>query len=69
MGYYTIRLDQNTSNLSLGKVCSHKRLTVDMAASPDIFQRKMLELIESLEYVQAHLDDILCMSCAVLRTT
>jgi hypothetical protein len=30
--------------------------------SPDIFQGKMSELMESLEYVQAYLDDFLCIS-------
>jgi hypothetical protein len=30
--------------------------------SPDIFQGKLLELMESLEYVRAYLDDLLCIS-------
>ncbi len=33
-----------------------------IADSPDIFQGKMLELMESLEYVRACLDDLLCIS-------
>jgi hypothetical protein len=33
-----------------------------VAGSPDIFQGKMSELIESLEYVRAYLDDLLCIS-------
>ncbi len=33
-----------------------------IAGPPDIFQGKMLELIESLEYVQAYLDDLLFIS-------
>jgi hypothetical protein len=33
---------------------------MDVAGSLDIFQGKMLELMESLEYVQAYLDDLLC---------
>jgi hypothetical protein len=33
-----------------------------IAGSPDIFQGKMLELMESLEYVRAYLDDVLCIS-------
>jgi hypothetical protein len=33
-----------------------------IAGSPDIFQSKMLELMEDLEYVQAYLDDLLCIS-------
>jgi hypothetical protein len=38
------------------------RLTMFMAGSPDIFQVKCKKLIESLEDVQAHLDDLLCIS-------
>jgi hypothetical protein len=38
-----------------------------IAGSPDIFQSKMLELIESLEYVQAYLDDLLCISRSSLE--
>jgi hypothetical protein len=30
--------------------------------SPDIFQEEMLELMETLEYVRAYLDDLLCIS-------
>ncbi len=33
-----------------------------IAGSLDIFQRKMSELMESLEYVRAYLDDLLCIS-------
>jgi hypothetical protein len=33
-----------------------------IAGSPDILQGKMLELMESLEYVRAYLDDLLCIS-------
>jgi hypothetical protein len=62
--HYTIRLDPDAS-----KICtiifpwekySYKQLLMGIAGSPDIFQDKMLELIESLEYVQAYLDDLLC---------
>jgi hypothetical protein len=38
-----------------------------IADSPDIFQVKMSELIESLEYVQAYLDDLLCISRSSLE--
>jgi hypothetical protein len=33
-----------------------------IAGFPDIFCGKMSELIESLEYVRAYLDDLLCIS-------
>ncbi len=66
MGYYTIRLDPDVS-----KICtiifpwskySYKRLPMGVAGSPDIFQEKMSELMETLEYVRAYLDDLLCIS-------
>jgi hypothetical protein len=66
MGYYTIRLDPDAS-----KICtiifpwgrySYKRLPMGITGSPDIFQGKMSELMESLEYVRAYLDDLLCIS-------
>ncbi len=61
MDYYTIRLDPDAS-----KICTNifpwgkYSLKVGIAASPDIFQGKMSELLESQEYIQAHLDDLLC---------
>jgi hypothetical protein len=33
-----------------------------ITGSPDFFQGKMLELMETLEYVRAYLDDLLCIS-------
>jgi hypothetical protein len=39
---------------------SYTRLSIGIAGSPDSFQRKMLELMESLEFVRAYLDDLLC---------
>ncbi len=32
------------------------------AGSPEIFQRKMSELMKTLEYVRSYLDDLLCIS-------
>ncbi len=66
MGYYTIRLDPDAS-----KICtiifpwgeySYKRLPIGIAGSPDIFQGKMSKLMESLEFVRAYLEDLLCIS-------
>jgi hypothetical protein len=55
VGYYTIRLDPNASKIctvifAWGKY-SNKQLPMGIAGSPDIFQGKMSELMESLEYV------------------
>ncbi len=33
-----------------------------IAGSPDIFQAGMMKLMESLEYVRAYIDDLLCIS-------
>jgi hypothetical protein len=64
MGYYTIRLDPDASKICTiifpwGKY-SYKQLPMGIADSPYIFQGKMSELMESLEYVRAYLDDLLC---------
>jgi hypothetical protein len=66
MGYYTIRLDPDVSKICTiifpwGKY-SYKRLPMGIAGSADIIQGKMSELMESLEYVRAYLDDLLCIS-------
>jgi hypothetical protein len=66
MGYYTIILDPDASKICTiifpwGKY-SYKQLPMGIAGSPDIFQGKMLELMKSLEYVRAYLDDLLCIS-------
>ncbi len=66
MGYYTIRLDLDASKICTiifpwGKY-SYKQLPMGIAGSPDIFRGKMLDLMESLEYVRAYLDDLFCIS-------
>ncbi len=55
MGYYTIRLDPDASRICTvifhwGKYF-YKRLPMGIAGSHDIFQSKMSELMEDLEYV------------------
>jgi hypothetical protein len=63
MGYYTIRLDPTAT-----KMCtiifpwdkySYQRLTVGFAGSADIFQAEMGNLMATLEYVRACIDDLL----------
>ncbi len=66
MGYYTIRFDPNASKICTiifpwGKY-SYKQLPMGTAGSPEILQGEMSELMESLEYVRAYLDDLLCIS-------
>ena len=66
MGYYTIRLDADSSKictiiLPWGKY-SHQRLPIGVARSPDIFQEEMSGLMSTLEFVRTYLDNRLMKS-------
>ncbi len=63
MGYYTIRLDP-----AAAKMCtiifpwskySYQRLPMGFAGSADIFQAEMGNLMAALEYVRAHINNLL----------
>ena len=63
MGYYHIELTPNASKLCTvifpwGKY-EYLRLPMGLCNSPDIFQEKVNELFNELEYVRAYIDDIL----------
>jgi hypothetical protein len=63
MGYYTIRLDPMASRMCTiifpwGKY-SYLRLPMGFTGSADIFQAEMGNLMASLEYVRAYIDDLL----------
>ena len=63
MGYYTIRLDAEASEMCTiifpwGKY-SYNRLPMGFGGSADIFQAQMMDLMASLEYVRAYIDDLL----------
>ena len=63
MGYYALRLTPNAQKLCTivfpwGKY-SYLRLPMGIANSPDIFQSKINQLMDGLDYVRAYLDDIL----------
>jgi hypothetical protein len=66
MGYFTVRLDPDASKICTiifpWGIYSYKRLPMGIAGSLDIFHRKMLELMKSLEFVRAYLDGLLCIS-------
>eukprot|EP00804_Cyclotella_cryptica_P010465 CCRYP_012288-RA/>CCRYP_012288-RA protein AED:0.12 eAED:0.32 QI:0/0/0/1/0.33/0.25/4/0/520 len=71
MGYYTIRLDPDSSKICTlifpwGKY-SYLRLPMGIAGSPDIFQAKMSTLMGALEFVRAYLDDLLYITKANLE--
>jgi hypothetical protein len=66
MGCYSIRLDPDAPKICTiiipwGKY-SYMRLPMGIAGSPNILHGKMSKLMESLDYVQAYLDDLLCIS-------
>lgn len=66
MGFYQMKLDLKTM-----KICAivfpwgvyrYKRLPMGTAISPDIFQSRMSSLFSELDYVQAYIDDLLCLT-------
>jgi hypothetical protein len=63
MDYYAIRLDPMASKmctiiLPWGKY-SYKRLPMGFGGSANIFQAQKLDLMASLEFVRAYMDDLL----------
>ncbi len=63
MGYYTIRLDPTASEMCTiifpwGKY-SYKRLPMAFGGSADIFQAQIMDLMASLKFVRAYMDDLL----------
>ena len=66
MGYYHILLTPNARRLCTivlpwGKY-EYIRLPMGLCNSPDIFQEKMSELMQGLEFARAYLDDLLIIS-------
>jgi hypothetical protein len=71
MGYYTIRLDPMVSEMCTiifpwGKY-SYKRLPMGFGGSADIFQAQTMDLVASLEFVQAYIDDSLIITKQTLN--
>ena len=71
MGYYTIRLDPKAVEIFTiifpwGKY-SYMRLPIGFAGTADIFQAEMMDLVESLEYVGAYIDDLLVITKGTLE--
>ena len=66
MGYYHLELDPASKELCtivlpFGKF-EYQRIPMGLCNSPDIFQEKMNELFEGLDYVRAYIDDLLILS-------
>jgi hypothetical protein len=63
MGYYTIKLDSDAQTLCtivtpFGKY-QYLRLPMCISCSPDIFQEKMSDLMQHLNFVRKYLDELL----------
>ena len=72
MGYYHIELTPNSSRLCTivlpwGKY-EYLRLPMGLCNSPDIFQEKMSELMQGLEFARAYIDDLLVVSKGGFKT-
>ena len=66
MGYYHIELNPASKEmctivLPFGKY-EYQRLPMGLCNSPDIFQEKMSELMEGLNFVRTYIDDLLCLT-------
>ena len=66
MGYYHVRLDPDSRKLCtiilpFGKF-EYQRLPQGICNGPDIFQEKMMELFDGIEYVRAYIDDLLVLT-------
>jgi len=62
-GFWQVPLTQQSSELTtfitpIGRYC-FKRLPFGISSAPEIFQRKMVELLHGLEGVRCYMDDIL----------
>jgi hypothetical protein len=70
MGYYTIRLDPMASEMCTiifpwGKY-SYKRLPMGFGCSASIFQAQIMDLMASLKFVRAYMDDLLIIMRQIL---
>ena len=66
MGYYRIELSPTSHEmctivLPFGKY-EYQRIPMGLCNSPDIFQEKMSELMDDLEFVHTYIDDLLCIT-------
>jgi len=66
MGYYHLELSEDSRELCtivlpFGKY-EYQRIPMGLCNSPDIFQEKMNELFEGLDYVRAYIDDLLVLT-------
>jgi hypothetical protein len=71
MGYYTIKINSNAKTLCtivtpFGKY-QYLRLPTGISSSPNIFQEKMSDIMQNLNFVRTYLDDVLVISLITLE--
>jgi hypothetical protein len=70
MGYYTIRLDPTSSEMCTiiypWEKYSYKRLPMGFGGSAYILQAQMMDLMASLKFVQAYMDNLLIITRGIL---
>jgi hypothetical protein len=71
MGYYTFKLDSDTQKLCtivtpFGKY-QYLRLPMVISCSTDIFQEKMSDLMQHLNFLRSYLDDLLVILCSTFE--
>ncbi len=71
MSYYTIRLDPTASEMCTiifpwGKY-SYKRLPMGFGGSANIFQAQLMDLMASLEFLRAYMDNMLIITRGILE--
>ena len=66
MGHYVIELDPEAAIsckiIFLFEKHRYKHLPQEVMPAVDIFQHKIVEVFQDLEYVKAYLDDLLCVT-------
>ncbi len=70
MGYYTIRLDPTVSKMYTiifpREKYSYKRLPMGFGGSDDLFQAQIMDLMASLKFVRAYMENLLIITRGIL---
>jgi hypothetical protein len=70
MGYYTIRLDPTASEMCTiifpWVKYSYKRLPMGFGGSADIFHAQIMDLVASLEFIHAYMNNLLIITREIL---
>ena len=59
MGYYNLTGSRRTEDVHNNSPLGDLRLPIGISGSPDIFEEKMTNLMEELEYVRTYINDLL----------